>query len=143
MHSGKLIVLLLALAFSTSAAAGLTLKETEKLSDQAMKNFANEDFEAGYKLLRPHWPIPGVEIDGLINQTQQQWPLISNRFGASIGYELIKSSTAGESLRRMIYIHKFEKHFVTWVFVFYKAKDSWQINSVSFTDQILMPFSAH
>ena len=143
MRLGIFTVIVLAFAFPTSASAGLTVEETEKLSDRAMQHFVDEDFEAGYKLLRPNWPIPGVEIDGLINQTQQQWPLISNRFGASIGYELIKSSTAGESLRRMIYIHKFEKHFVTWVFVFYKAKDSWQINSVSFTDQILMPFSAH
>ncbi len=101
-----------------------------------MAAFGREDFDSGYGLLKPYWPIPVVEIDNVINQTKIQWPIVQQRFGKPIGSEFVKEEKAGASFVRLTYLQKFEKHAVRWLFVFYKPKEEWLINTVTFDDQV-------
>jgi hypothetical protein len=95
---------------------------------------------AGYETLKPYWPLASVEIDNLANQTNTQWPMVKQRFGTSIATEFIKETKAGDSLARFVYLQKFQNHAIRWVFTFYKPKDRWIINGVSFDDRLDLLF---
>jgi hypothetical protein len=117
-----------------------SLAEARKMADNAVELFQQEKFAEGYESLKPWWPLPPVEIDSLANQTDQQWPMVKQRFGKSLGTEFIRESKAGNSFAQYVYIQKFQRHAVRWVFMFYKPENTWLINSVSFDDSVSLLF---
>ncbi|UXY17264.1 hypothetical protein N8I74_09720 [Chitiniphilus purpureus] len=117
-----------------------TLADVRKAADRAIALFREEKFVEGYDSLKPYWPLPAVEVDNMANQTSVQWPLVRQRFGLSIGTEFVSQVEGGPSLARLVYLQKFQRHALRWVFTFYKPKDRWVINSVSFDDQIQLLF---
>lgn len=138
------LILIPLLAISGSALSDdfASLADARKVSDKSVSFFKQEKIVEAYNTLKPYWPLPPVEIDNLANQTNTQWPMLKQRFGASIDTEFVKEQKVGESLARFIYLQKFQNHAVVWIFVFYKPKDSWVINSVSFTDRNSLLFDA-
>ena len=131
------IVLFLSLLLPLlSFGAGLqSPAEARKLSDQASVLFKDEKFVEGFGLFKASWPMAPVELDGLVNQINTQWPVVRQRFGTAVGIEFVKEETIGDSFLRYTYIHKFQNHAIKWVFLFYKPKDVWLVNGVSFDDQ--------
>lgn len=127
---------LLFLSFQANADSFANLTEARKLADSAVALFKDEKMVEGYNALKPFWPLAPVEIDSLANQTATQWPLVKQRFGTSLSTEFIVETKAGQSLAQLVYLHKFERHALRWVFAFYKSADKWLINSVSFDDSI-------
>lgn len=135
MFFRTILILSLLLPFVSFGAGMQSVSETRALSDQASLLFKDEKFTEGFALLKPNWPLPAVEIDGLINQINIQWPIVRQRFGTAVGIEFAKEETIGSSFVRYTYIHKFQNHAIKWVFIFYKPKDVWLVNAVSFDDQ--------
>lgn len=132
-------ICILSLAVSAAAqdpAPLTTTADARKLADKAVALFQQEKFAQGYAALKPYWPLAEVEIDSLANQTTTQWPVVKQRFGASIGHEFISEKSVGKSFIQYIYIQKFERHAVRWLFTFYKPKDQWIVNACSFDDTI-------
>jgi len=131
-------VLAFVLVFPAVVAADsfATLGEARKLTDQAVALFQREEIVTAYDVLKPYWPLQQVEIDSLANQTHTQWPLLKQRFGASIASEFVQELRGGASLARFVYLQKFQHHAIRWVFTFYRPKDRWVINGVSFDDRL-------
>ena len=117
-----------------------TAADARKLADRAMALFQQEKFEEGYNVLKPYWPLAPVEIDSLANQTTTQWPVVRQRFGASLGSEFIGEKTVGKSFVQFTYIQKFERHAIRWLFTFYRPSDRWIVNTASFDDTISAMF---
>ncbi len=144
MRTLRLLTLAALLVPAALAAESLASPaEARKLADRVVALFVEEKIVEGYELLKPYWPLAPVEIDSLANQTGTQWPVVKQRFGASLGSEFIGVRQAGQSLVELVYLHKFERHAIRWVFVFYKPADRWLINGVSFDDSIELLFAAH
>jgi hypothetical protein len=135
-----LLCILLA-PFAARADGLATLSEARKVSDRAVALFVQEKFAEGYGSLKAYWPLPAVEIDNLANQTNMQWPIVRQRFGTSIGTDFVRQIDGGSSFARFVYLQKFQNHAVRWVFTFYKPKDQWIINAVSFDDKIELLFA--
>lgn len=70
-----------------------------------------------------------------------QLPVMSQRFGKSNGYEFIREEKTGESLLRIIYIHRFEKHPMRWSFYFYRGKSGWVLDTFKTDDDIRQLFT--
>lgn len=134
-----LLGLLLAPIASRSDDFG-TLADARKIADQAVSLFAVEKFTEGYGSLKPYWPLAAVEIDSVANQTTTQWPIVRQRFGTTIGTEFVRQVEGGSSFARFIYLQKFQNHAIRWVFTFYKPKERWIVNGVSFDDQVQLLF---
>ncbi|WP_299176821.1 hypothetical protein [uncultured Neptuniibacter sp.] len=134
----KLIVLLTAIILTSPAySAGFkTEAETRKFADSLMDHFIRKDFQGGLNGAKPYWPIPDVEVDGLANKIQQQWPIVDQRFGAAIAKEFIKSKRIGNSFLRYYYLHKFENHAIYWQIDFYKPHNEWKLNTMIFLDNL-------
>lgn len=141
MFPSRLIFLCL-LVLPSAAFAGdfANLTDARKVTDKAVSLFQQEKIVAGYETLKPYWPLPSVEIDNLANQTNMQWPMVKQRFGTSMATEFVKEIKGGESLARFVYLQKFQNHAIRWVFTFYKPKDRWIINAVSFDDRVELLF---
>jgi hypothetical protein len=119
------------------AAQGLpSLPDVRKVTDGAMEKVGRGDIEAGLKSVRHLLIIPPAEFDAMLGQLPVQVPGMSARFGPSIGYEFIKEDKIGESVARLTYIHKFERHAMRWYFYCYKGKSGWVINTFRFDDKL-------
>jgi hypothetical protein len=99
-----------------------------------------EKFAAAYGSVKPYWPLPAVEIDGLANQMNTQWPMVQQRYGDSLATEFISERKIGQSFLQYTYLQKFERHAIRWTFVFYKPKDAWLVNGVAWDDGVYQLF---
>lgn len=112
------------------------LAEARKVADQAMAFAIQEKFEEAYGSVKPFWPLPAVEIDGLANQMKTQWPMVQQRYGKSLAMEFIREERIGESFVRYTYLQKFERHAIRWMFGFYRPANDWVVNAVSWDDGV-------
>lgn len=111
-------------------------KETRQYADKLMVHFVKKEFQQALNDAKKYWPIPAVEIDGMINQIKQQWPVVDQRFGTAISQEFIKEKRIGKSFIRYYYLHKFENHSIYWQIDFYKPRQQWKINQIVFLDTL-------
>lgn len=131
------------LVIYSGLSSAATLKDSDAtvaLSDQVMRKASGGDIRGAFELARPYVVIPQSEFDALLGQVELQLPMISGRFGKSIGYELLRNDTVGASLVQAVYIQKFEKHAMVWRFIFYKADTGWVLNSFKYVDDITLAF---
>ncbi|MBJ7575465.1 hypothetical protein [Luteimonas sp. MC1828] len=105
-----------------------------------MSKVAGGDLRGGMELARPYTIVPTAEFDAMIGQAELQVPMMTTRFGKSLGSELIRSDSVGESLVQVVQIHRFEKHATVWRFVFYRGGNGWVLNSFKYADDILIAF---
>ena len=129
--------LLLALGTAQQSPSTLRTEEDARaLTEAAMQQVVAGEYQAAFEILRPHWPLPMGEFDTLLQTTMTQRSTIAPRFGSSLGYELVRSETVGDSLLRFTYIEKTERHVLRWLFRFYKPEDVWIINSLEWDDEV-------
>ena len=133
----RILTLFLLMLFGASVAAqGLpTLEALRKVTDSTMQRVGRGDIEGGLKAFRHLTIIPTAEFDAMLGQIPVQLPGMTTRFGPSMGYEFIKEDKIGESMARLTYIHKFEKHAMRWYFYCYKSKSGWVVNTFRFDDR--------
>ena len=133
---------LLAVAIPAVSAAGEfeSLADARKFTDRTVELFRDEKIVEAFESMKPYWPLPAAEIETVASQTSLQWPVVRQRFGPSVGTEFVKQLDGGPSFARFIYLQKFQNHAIRWVFTFYKPKDRWVINAVSFDDQVNLLF---
>jgi hypothetical protein len=113
-----------------------TEQEVRSFTDKLMNHFIKADFQGGLNSAKQYWPLPEVEIDGMANKIKQQWPIVDQRFGKAIAKEFVKEKRIGKSFLRYYYLHKFEKHSIYWQLDFYKPREEWQINQITFRDML-------
>lgn len=108
---------------------GFLHKVATSASDQALDDlFAG----SGFAETKPQ------DIITLKSQTRMAMGL----YGTPIGIEKIREEDLSPSLKRIVYIQKFERYPVAWEFYFYKPKDKWMINTLNFRDQIALILGA-
>jgi len=132
----SLIILSLAFTINANASGFKTEQETKSFSNQLVSLFILYDFKKALNKAKPYWPIPEVEIDGMLNKINQQWPLVKQRFGVTTGKELVQTKKIGKTFIRYIYLHKFENHAIYWQIDYYKPKNEWKINQITFLDTL-------
>ena len=133
------LIAVLAVSFtvitSTAFAQGLaTFDELRKVTDGVMLQVGSGDIEGGFKNFKHLTIIPEAEFEALVAKSKAFLPMMALRFGGSIGHEFLKEEKLGNSLVRLVYINKFEKHAMVWNFYCYKGKNGWVINTFKFDD---------
>jgi hypothetical protein len=114
--------------------------EAKQLADQVMAKVAAGEMEAGVRLTKSFTIIPAAEFDAVLERLKLQLPVISQRFGKSIGTEFVREEKVGENLFRLTYMHRFENHPMRWVFYFYRGKSGWVMNTFWTDDNIRQLF---
>jgi hypothetical protein len=122
-------------AIASSAQGVESLADMRKITDSVLSTVAGDRIEAGLNSFKSRTIIPSAEFDAMVGQAVTQWPVATARFGKSVGYEFIREDKLGEFLARSIYIQRFEKHAVRWMFYLYRGQNGWVINTFRFDDK--------
>lgn len=127
---------------STSSLADTLLNKSaaKKLAQDVMNKISKDKTMEALDLVEPYLIIPESEFDVMKNKLAMQQPMIAQRFGKTVGIELIETQEVGSSLLLITYIQKFEKHPMRWKFYFYKPTDSWVLNTFNFDDKMQLMF---
>ena len=136
------LVVLLGTLTSFSALAD-TLKseqEARQLSEKVMAQAVKGDILVAFATMEPYVVIPESEFQSMALQSKSQREQFGARYGKSVGYEFISEKKAGESILRLIYIEKTEKHVLPWMFIYYETPGGWVLNDLSWNDRILNAF---
>ena len=107
-----------------------------EMTGRVMEKVAAGDLRGGFDIAAPYAIVPPAELEAMIGQAELQMPIMTSRFGKSIGYELIKNQSVGDSLAEVVYLHRFEKHATVWRFILYRGHDGWVLNTFYFVDDI-------
>jgi hypothetical protein len=110
--------------------------EAKDLATSVMQKAGQDKMKEGLELLRPFVIFPMSEFDVQLSNIDMQLPVIGQRFGKSIGFELVSEEKVGDSLIQYMYLQKFEKHEMVWRFIFYKSQERWLLNTFNFNDQV-------
>lgn len=129
-------VLLCLLASSATAAELEDQAQIRRITEQTMKTVVAGDLRGGLELARPYVVVPPAEFDALIGQAELQFPMMTARFGKPVGYELLYEKEVGQSLLKVVYLYRFERHATVWNFYFYRGSGGWVLNSFHFDDEI-------
>jgi hypothetical protein len=134
----RLLFILVGMILSINALAdGLkSLGATKDFASDIVALFIQGKFSEGLSAAKPYWPIPETEINSLADQINQKLPIVSKRYGKTVGKEFIRSEAIGKSFIRYVYLHKFENHAGYWQIDFYKSRSEWKINSITFLDSL-------
>jgi hypothetical protein len=74
--------------------------------------------------------------------SQSQRDQFGARYGAAAGNEFIAQKKVGDSLLRLVYIEKTERHALPWTFIFYRGPKGWVLNSFNWNDRLPDLFGA-
>jgi len=110
------------------------------LSDRIMQGVSTGAIREALAIAVPHAVLTQEQIDSLIKQIEEQQPTMATRFGASLGYELLRNDTVGGSLQRTVFLQRFDKHAMMWMFLWYRSKDGWILNNISYVDNMALLF---
>ncbi len=127
----KWILFLLWFPFMAHGAEAPTPKQK---AETFLSSVKSGDVVAAYNRLFIGSSIPTDKpqaVTLLKQQTQAALPI----YGKVIGYEFLLEEMFGDSVIRLVYLLKSEKHPTFWEFYFYKPKSEWFLSNILFNDQ--------
>jgi hypothetical protein len=134
MNWGMLLVVLIGTA-APIAWAGDARDETPRgKAEKFLERLGKGEITGAYDEIFVGAPVVTDKPQGLDvvkRQTEAALPL----YGKALGFELQNERVFGESLVRLTYIQRLEKHPLIWRFWFYRPVDKWYLDSVIFNDQ--------
>lgn len=117
--------------------------EAQALTERIMQSIIKDDLDGAYELIKAHSVLPAVELDGGLQATKAQRDAqFLRRYGDSVGYEQVSRKKLGESMVRLIYIEKAQKHPLPWTFFFYRTPAGWLLTQVRWDDQSAAVYAA-
>lgn len=115
-------------------------KETNEFSRKASNLFKEGKFPDFFRELRPYWPLPENEVTSLEDKTVQFMELLQSRFGAVEGVLKIKEEKINDFAIRETYILRFENQAIRLVYIYYKNKKGWILNTFKWDDEFYQEF---
>ena len=114
----------------------IVASDAKWLCELFMLKLVNDTVQDAFNELQPYFPIPETEFAMLEMQTYQQLDLVKSRYGTILGYSLVEEQTISDTVLRFVYLLRFERHAIRWMFYFYKPDDTWFFNEFYFDDKI-------
>jgi hypothetical protein len=141
MIAGVILCVLVFCFSGTSIADTLkTEPELRPFGDKIMAALVKGGISAAFAGMKPYVLIPNSEFESLSLASKAQRDQFGARYGKTIGFEFIGQKKVGDSLVRLTYIEKTEKHVLPWIFFFYRTPTGWALNSFVWNDQMTQLF---
>lgn len=127
--------LLLTIAVPAHADVLPSPEAARELADKVMDAMSKGDADHGFALMKSYSGLAGIDIDAIANK-YKELVATQRRYGNSIGFEFLTNEAIGSSLLKITELHRFERHGMEWIFIFYKGASGWTINYFSYTDKL-------
>jgi hypothetical protein len=124
--------LLLSLCAAAWHAHADTLKadaDLKPFGDRVMSAVAGAGLPAAVSVMRPYIVISETELQNALLKMQAQREQLGPRYGRTTGFEYIGTKRLGQSLVRLTYIERTERHALPWMFHFYRTGNGWVLTS--------------
>lgn len=141
----RTLALLILALLTADASLAATLKgeaEIRAYTDRVMAKVGSGDLAGAFANMKAYVIVPADEFDATALNSRSQRSQYGARYGAPVGFEFIAQKKMGDSLLRLIYIEKTERHALPWTFVFYRGPKGWVLNSFSWHDRLPDIFGA-
>lgn len=113
------------------------LPAVRAFSDETMRGIASEAISISSERLIPLWARIRPEfVRERVEILQAEERRIRGLFGKPLGFEFIGERRLGESLVRLTYVERLERAPVLWHMYFYRAKDKWELQSISYDEEL-------
>ena len=134
------IAIVILIVFSANAFAldvgFLSVREMQDYCERILSHLLGGDLDSAFELIKSQWLFDPAEIDSVWEQTATQLGGLQDRFGDILAVSEVGSERVGELVIRFTYVIKYERHIVRWLFVFYKPRTKWILNSFKWDDSI-------
>ncbi len=134
------IAIVILIVFSANAFAldvgFLSVREMQDYCERILSHLLDGDLDSAFELIKSQWLFDPAEIDSVWEQTATQLGGLQDRFGDILAVSEVGSERVGELVIRFTYVIKYERHIVRWLFVFYKPRTKWILNSFKWDDSI-------
>ena len=139
----KVLLFLLLISFASPYAQKkyfASPKEVNEFSKKSTVLFKEGKFADFFNELKSYWPLPDNEIISLEDKTVQFMELLQSRFGAVETASKIKEEKISDFAIRETYILRFENQAIRLIYVYYKNKKGWILNSFKWDDEFTQEF---
>ena len=114
--------------------------EAKDVSQRVTQLFKENNAHEAIAIIKPYWPLPQNEIDGLEEKTIMSLNLISARFGKAEGIIKINEEAIKDFAMRETYFVKYQNTAIRLIFVYYKNEKGWILNSFKWDDNFTQEF---
>jgi hypothetical protein len=111
-------------------------REMKDYCQSVVSHIQSGDTDAAFGLIKSEWLFDQAEIDSVKEKTVSQLAGLQDRFGSPFSTAEVGVERISDFVIRFTYIVKYDRHILRWLFVFYKPKNVWLLNSFWWDDNI-------
>lgn len=116
------------------------LDATKAMSQKVTELFKQNKISAAINELRPFWPIPQNEVEGLEEKTVKYLNMLEERFGKAEGILKVNEQTIKDVSIRETYLVQYENTAIRLIFTYYRNSKGWIINGFKWDDSFTEEF---
>lgn len=128
MKVKSILIILLLTSLSACGPASPSNPETLKMVDEFFGTYRNSHKDAVVALLSKNKWISNDDTNKLVAQIDE----IAAQIGKYQGYEKISERSYGESILQYVYVAKYERQPLKFIFRFYKPHERWEFQSFNY-----------
>jgi hypothetical protein len=100
-------------------------KDAEWLCELFMVKLVELGTEEAFMTLRPYSVVTEENFEIFVDQADKIIETVKPDYGAVVGHVLLQERSVKDTVLRYVYLLKFEKYALRWMFYFYRADDEW------------------
>lgn len=104
--------------------------------DKVMQQVAKGEHAKALELLKPYSLQPAEEFKSTADASQASRAQHAQRYGKPVGYAFVSQRKVADSVLRLLYMEKTERHALPWAFIFYKTPKGWMLSSFGWNDRL-------
>jgi len=89
-----------------------------------------------FEIMHPYITFGEKSYESLKNITISKYPVIEENYGKNIGIRLLSVQSISDFSIKIVIVDLRELHIIKWEFIFYKNKEGWVLNNISWNDKI-------
>lgn len=112
--------------------------EPKALCESVLGHVMENKFVDAIAVTRTAWlkPMGDSEWSRFASGVYLSLQGVKDAGGVPIGWELVREYRVNETLRRYVYLIKYEKGVLCWQFMFYRPHDVWRLDSCPFNSNL-------
>lgn len=131
-----LTIFLLVIPNVLSAAEVKTEKQVETITRKCLESIGSGNIDQFISTIEPVWPYSDEELISAKEKVIQKRETNHEKYGKSLGLQHISTDLVADTVMRILYLEKFEKHAVVWKFFYYKPREAWFLNTFSWDGKL-------
>ncbi len=130
------LVLLIAAPLVATCQTIDNVSDVKDLTDGVMHAMSIQEYSAGFNMLKSASLLSLDELESLNSSLRSQLPKIQSSYGKVVDVDFISQQQVGRSLLRLVYLLRYERYALRWVFIFYNNGREWKLAGLNYDDKL-------